>query len=59
MGKSRVIHTMALMLLLLGHKRVHIVLPTQSLMDREMNEFKDFFRGNESGRVSYHKDFEF
>lgn len=59
MGKSRVIHTMALMLLLQGYKRVHIVLPTQSLMNREMDEFKDFFRGNESGRVLYHMDFSF
>jgi len=39
MGKSRVVHTMALMLLLQEYKRVHIVLPTQSLVDREMNEF--------------------
>jgi reverse gyrase len=59
MGKSRVVHTMALMLLLQGYERVHIVLPTQSLVDREMNEFNDFFRGDESGRVSYHMDFEF
>ena len=59
MGKSRVVHTMALMLLLQGYERVHIVLPTQSLMDREMNEFCDFFRGDESGRVSYHTDFGF
>ena len=59
MGKSRVVHTMALMLLLQGYDRVHIVLPTQSLMNRELNEFKDFFRGDEAGKVDYHTDFSF
>lgn len=59
MGKSRVVHTMALMLLLQGYDRVHIVVPTESQVNREMEEFKDFFRGDEASKIQYHTDFSF
>ena len=42
MGKSRVIATMAFMLIEQGYSKVHIVLPTVALMNRDQEEFNDY-----------------
>ena len=42
MGKSRVIATMALMLLLNHCKKVHIVVPIEALMERDKAEYNEY-----------------
>jgi len=61
MGKSRVVATMGLMLLLFGgYKRVHFVYPTESLKVREEEEFADYWaKSGTSDSVSYHTNFNF
>jgi hypothetical protein len=61
MGKSRVVATMGLMLILYrGYKKVHFVYPTNSLKEREEEEFDDYWvKSGKSDYVSYHSDFEF
>ncbi len=45
-GKSRISHTMALLLLSTGLLRdhVHMVFPTERLMDRDRDEFAQFWK---------------
>jgi len=61
MGKSRVIATMGLMLLLFrGYKRVHFVYPTESLKAREQEEFADYWaKSGTSDSISYHTNLSF
>ena len=59
MGKSRVIATMALMLLEQGYSKVHILLPTVALMNRDKEEFSDYWvKSCNVQKVEYHKNFE-
>ena len=60
MGKSRVIATMAFMLIERGYSKVHIVLPTVALMNRDKEEFNDYWaKSNNGQKVEYHTNFEF
>ena len=60
MGKSRVIATMAFMLIEQGYSKVHIVLPTVALMNRDKQEFDDYWTKSSNGqKVEYHTDFNF
>ena len=60
MGKSRVIATMAFMLIEWGYSKVHIVLPTVALMNRDKEEFNDYWaKSNNGQKVEYHTNFGF
>ena len=60
MGKSRVIATMAFMLIEWGYSKVHIVLPTVALMNRDKEEFDDYWaKSNNGQKVEYHTNFDF
>ena len=60
MGKSRVIATMALMLLEQGYSKFHILLPTVALMNRDKEEFSDYWvKSCNVQKVEYHTNFEF
>ena len=60
MGKSRVIATMAFMLIEQGYSKVHIVLPTVALMNRDKEEFNDYWVISDNvQKVEYHTNFGF
>ena len=60
MGKSRVIATMAFMLINHGYSKVHIVIPIVALMNRDKEEFNDYWaKINNGQKVEYHTNFDF
>lgn len=60
MGKSRVISTLALMLLLNTNVNVHIVIPIGALLNRDKSQFKHYWTvSNTTERVHYHQSFDF
>ena len=60
-GKSRIIHSIGLMLLSLkDFKAVHIVIPNKALLKRDKKDFADYWcLGSLEGRVHYHEDLNF
>ena len=60
MGKSRVIATIALMILMTSSSIVYIVIPTQTLMQRDQTLHSDFWiKTNTVDRVRYHQNLHF
>ena len=60
-GKSRIIPTLGLILLFLGlANRIHIVIPNESLLRRDKNEYQDYWKmSNLSNKVEYHSNAKF